>query len=122
MRTPLARAQGLGAAKEGAVHWWMQRMTSVALTPLALWFGFSLACLPDLSHATVATWMREPLTAVLLVAFLIAGCYHMALGLRVIIEDYVHVAAIKVSVIVLVELSSFLLALVGIVATLGVFF
>ncbi len=121
MRTPLARARGLGAAGEGAAHWWMQRVTSVALTPLALWFGFALAGLGDLSHAAVAAWMREPPTAVLLIAFLLAGCYHMALGLRVIIEDYVHAAALRVGLIVAVELGSFLLALSGVVAALKVF-
>ncbi len=122
MRTPLSRAHGLGAAKEGTIHWWMQRITSVALVPLALWFGFSLARLPDFYHTTVLAWLREPLTMILMLAFLIAGCYHMALGLRVIIEDYLHVTALKVCAIVLVELGSVLLALVGIGAMMRVSF
>lgn len=122
MRTPLSRAHGLGAAKEGVAHWWMQRVTSVALVPLALWFGFSLSNMADFSRAEVLAWMREPLTTVLLLAFLVVGCYHMALGLRVIIEDYVHVAALKVTIIVLVELGSLLLALAGVVSVLRAHF
>lgn len=122
MRTPLSRAAGLGAAGEGAGHWWMQRVTSVALVPLALWLGFSLAGLPDFSRAGVLVWMGEPLTTALLLMFLIVSCYHMALGLRVIIEDYVHLAALKVSAIVLVELGSLLVALVGIVSVLRAYF
>lgn len=121
MKTPLSRAYGLGSAKDGASHWWMQRLTSVALVPLTLWFGFSLASLGELSHATVVSWMREPATAVLLVSLLIAGCYHAALGLRVIVEDYVHAAAVKVGMIVAVELGSFLLGLIGVVAVMKVF-
>ncbi len=121
MKTPLSRAYGLGSSKEGTGHWWMQRLTSIALVPLTLWFGLSLASLGDLSRDAVAAWMREPLTAVLLIALLIAGWYHAALGLRVIVEDYVHVAALKVSVIVLIELGSFLFALAGVVAVMRVF-
>lgn len=121
MKTPLSRAYGLGSSKEGTGHWWMQRLTSVALVPLTLWFGLSLASLGELSREAVAAWMREPLTAVLLIALLVAGWYHAALGLRVIIEDYVHAAPVKIGAIILVELGSFLFALAGIVATMRVF-
>ena len=121
MRTPLSRAYGLGSAGEGAGHWWMQRVTSVALIPLALWFGFALAQLPDFDHATVLTWIRTPVAAVLLVAFLIASCYHMSLGLCVIAEDYLSNTALKVGAIVLIQLGSFLFALIGITATAKIF-
>ena len=122
MRTPLSRARGLGAAGEGTVHWWMQRVTSITLVPLVLWFGFSLAGLGGLSHARVAAWMQEPVTATLLIAFLIVSCYHMALGLRVIVEDYVHVAALKIGMVIAVEVGSFVLALIGVISVMRVFF
>ena len=121
MQTALSKAHGLGASGEGPRHWWMQRVTSIALIPLSLWFGFSLVMLPNLSHSTVFIWIGEPLTTVSLLTFIIAGCYHMALGLRVVIEDYVHWAALKISMIILVELGSFFLALTGIVATMRIF-
>ena len=121
MRTPLSRARGLGAAGEGAFHWWMQRVTSMALVPLALWFGFSLALMPNFSRHEVLAWIGKPLTVVLLISFLVVACYHMALGLRVIIEDYVHGTALKLAAIALIQLGSFLLAVIGIVAAMKVF-
>ena len=122
MRTSLSYARGLGSAGEGVTHWWAQRVTSATLVPLALWLGFSLASLGDYSHATVTSWLREPVTVVLLIAFLLIACHHMALGLRVVIEDYVHSAMLKVGLIVTVDFGSFLLALTGIIAALKVFF
>ena len=121
MRSPLSNARGLGSAGEGLSHWWMQRITSVALAPLSLWFGFSLSRLPDFSHATVTAWIQHPLTTILLVSFLITGCYHMALGLRVIVEDYVTSNPLKITTIVLLEVGSFAVVLTGIVAVMKIF-
>ncbi|MGB7290218.1 MAG: succinate dehydrogenase, hydrophobic membrane anchor protein, partial [Candidatus Macondimonas sp.] len=45
MRTPLSRANHLGSAREGANHWWWQRLTALALVPLLLWLVGSLVCL-----------------------------------------------------------------------------
>ena len=120
MQTPLSNARGLGSAGKGSAHWWTQRVTSVALVPLALWFGFSLSGLPDFLHSTITTWMRQPLTPILLIAFLIVGCYHMALGLRVIAEDYIHGNLIKVTTIVLFELVSFAVALTGVISIIKI--
>ena len=41
-RTELGRVRGLGTAKEGVHHWWMQRVSAVALIPLTLWFVIAL--------------------------------------------------------------------------------
>lgn len=120
MQTPLSNARGLGAAGEGPAHWWAQRITSVALVPLALWLGFSLAGLPDFLHATVVAWISEPWTMILLTAFLIASCYHMALGLQVIVEDYISDNTPKIALIVLFQLGSFSIALTGIVAVMKI--
>ena len=120
MRSPLSNARGLGSAGEGLAHWWMQRITSVALAPLSLWFSFSLSRLPDFSHATVVAWVQRPLATILLISFLIAGCYHMALGLRVIVEDYVTSNPLKITTIVLLEAGSFAVVLTGIVAIMRI--
>jgi len=87
--TPLNRVLGLGNAHGAAEHWWMQRLTAVALVPLALWFAVSLTTLPDFSYAAVAGWVHRPVTSILLILFVGAAAYHSFLGVQVVIEDYV---------------------------------
>ena len=65
MINPLARARGLGSAKEGTHHWLGQRMTAVALIPLVLWFMCSLVGLMGADLATIKDWMSSPFNAVL---------------------------------------------------------
>jgi len=90
LRTPLGRVRGLGAAKGGTHHWWMQRVTSIALLPLTIWLVFSLATMPDTSWQAATGWIGRPFNAVLLLAFLAAAFHHMAAGLQVVVEDYVR--------------------------------
>ncbi len=87
--TPLNRVLGLGTAKGAAEHWWHQRLTAVALVPLALWFALGLLTLPDFSYLTVAGWVHRPVTSVLLILFVAAAAYHSFLGVQVVVEDYV---------------------------------
>ena len=94
--TPLNRVLGLGNAHGAAEHWWAQRLTAVALVPLALWFAVGLTTLPDLSFVTVAAWVHRPVTSILLVLFVGAAGYHSFLGVQVVIEDYVAGKASRV--------------------------
>lgn len=115
-----ARVQNLGSAREGAGQWWMQRITAVALIPLTLWLAASLLQHVADDYATLTAWLRTPLAAVLMVLLLTALCYHMALGLKVIVEDYVHVERAKVAAVALIHLLSVALAVAGIFATLRI--
>jgi succinate dehydrogenase / fumarate reductase membrane anchor subunit len=91
LRSPLANARGLGAAKDGFHHWWMQRLTAVALIPLTVWFVVSvLTQLLGGSRFDVADWLESPLVALLLLSLLLTMFYHAKLGIQVVIEDYVH--------------------------------
>lgn len=90
LRSPLGRVRGLGAARGGTHHWWMQRVTSIALLPLTIWLVFALATMPDSSWQEATAWIARPFNAVLLLAFLAAAFHHTAAGLQVIIEDYVR--------------------------------
>jgi succinate dehydrogenase / fumarate reductase membrane anchor subunit len=90
METPLGRVRGLGSARHGAHHWWLERLTSVSTLILFAWFLFSLFRLPELDHATMADWLREPLAAVPMALLVISTFWHLKLGLVVVIEDYVH--------------------------------
>lgn len=121
LRSPLSQAQGLGSAKSGFRHWWMQRMTSIILAPLAIWLSFSLASLPDLSRPTMIEWLGHPLPAILTLVFLLVCAYHLALGMRVIIEDYIHLHWLKVTGIIAVELGSLALGVIGALAVLKIF-
>ena len=116
MRSPLARAMGFGSAKDGVEHWWIQRVSAVALVPLTLWFVASIIAHTGSDYATSIVWLRTPLASILMILLLIALFYHTALGLQVVIEDYVH-SGLKFAALVAVRLGCFALAAAGIVAT-----
>ena len=121
MRTPLARVIGLGSAKEGVGPWWAERVSAVALVPLTLWFAASIIAHTGSDYATFIVWLRTPLIATLMILLLIALFHHTALGLQVVIEDYVHSGA-KFAAVIAVRLGCFALAIAGAVATLSIAF
>jgi succinate dehydrogenase / fumarate reductase, membrane anchor subunit len=88
--TEIGRVRGLGAAREGTHDWWMMRVTSVALLLLGAWLIASLVMLPNLSHAMVTAWIKQPQVAVPLVLFAAAAVHHQHHGLLELITDYVH--------------------------------
>jgi succinate dehydrogenase / fumarate reductase membrane anchor subunit len=113
LRSPLGRVAGLGSAKEGAKHWWSQRVTAVGLAMLGAWFIVSLLCLGSVEYGAVTGWIANPCNATLLSIFIATMAYHSQLGVQVVIEDYVHGALKTVSIV----LSNFFHVVVG---TLGV--
>jgi succinate dehydrogenase / fumarate reductase membrane anchor subunit len=119
LRSPLGRALGLGSAKEGVEHWWLQRLTAVALVPLAVWFVAVLIRLIGADLETVRAWIAHPLPAILLALLLIATFYHAALGLQVVIEDYVAAPGARLGLIVVLRLACFAFAVAGIFAVLS---
>ena len=120
LRTPLSEAKGLGSAKEGAGHWWMQRLTAVALVPLSIWLAFSVAMLGSASYSTVIAWLQSPVAVVLLILFIAVMFYHTQLGLQIIVEDYVS-GWLKIVTLVLINFLCVILAVVGIIALLKIF-
>ena len=117
---PLRQVLGSGPARAGVHHWWMQRLTSLALLPLAIWFVVSLLCLRGLDHATVIAWLAQPWTALLLVLFVLCAAWHSKLGLQVIVEDYVHGAGAKTLLLVLSAFVHVLAAAAAVFAVLKV--
>ena len=120
LRTPLSRAKGLGSAREGANHWWAQRVTAVALVPLTLWAALSIAGLVGEPYGDVLAWMASPVNAVLLTMFLIAVFHHMHLGLQVVIEDYVSGEGVKLASLVAMRFVVLFLAILSVVSVLRV--
>jgi len=121
-RTELARVRGLGAAKEGVHHWWMQRVSAIALVPLALWFVIALVAHVGADYATTRAWLGSPVTFGLMVLLVGATFYHAQLGLQVVIEDYIHPEGWKIGLILLIKMASLVLALAAVVALLVIAF
>jgi succinate dehydrogenase / fumarate reductase membrane anchor subunit len=90
LRSELGRVRGLGPARAGSGHWWVVRLTSLALVPLSLWFIAAVIRHEGATRAEMVKWLRGPVPFVLLLCLIIATFWHMELGLRVVIEDYVH--------------------------------
>jgi succinate dehydrogenase / fumarate reductase, membrane anchor subunit len=121
MRSPLGRAAWLGSAKEGVEHWWRERVTAVALVPLTLWFVASIIAHGGSDYAFVVAWLKTPFATLMMVLLLIALFYHTALGLQVVIEDYVH-SALKIPALIAMRLGCLACAVAGILAMLKIAF
>lgn len=104
--TGLGRVRGLGSAKSGSHHWWLQRVTATGNILLVLWLIFSLLRLPSLEFELVRSWLAHPLAAVPMALLVINVFWHFRLGLQVVIEDYVHGGA-RILTMALVHLWTF---------------
>jgi succinate dehydrogenase / fumarate reductase membrane anchor subunit len=120
LRSPLGRALGHGSAKSGSSHWYAQRVTAVALVLLGLWFAASLACLGSVSHERVTAWLRSPANSVLAVLLLATGAYHAAIGLQVVVEDYVGANGVRAAVLLVINFALVGAAVTGVLAVLRI--
>ena len=101
LRSPLAQARGLGSAKDGFDHWWVQRITAIALAPLAVWFVISiLTTLMGATRFEFASWLENPWNALLLAALVAVMLWHARLGIQVVLEDYVHTEGKKLVLLI----------------------
>ena len=117
MATPLKRVRGLGAAHHGTETFWRQRVTAVANIPLVIFLVLSIVSHIGASHAEVKAYMAHPLVAVIMLALILSAAIHMRIGLREIIEDYIHTKGLKV---VSLMLATFFAAIVGIASSLAI--
>ena len=120
LRSPLALVRGLGTAKEGTHHWWMQRVTSVALIPLVVWFVFSMLFYSRVEYAVFQHWLSKPLNAGLMVTFLVTVFYHAKLGMQVIYEDYVRPEWAMYVALLVTQFALFLLGAIAIISVLKI--
>ena len=121
-KTPLAKVRGLGSAHNGTAHWWVQRISSIMLIPLSFWFVIYAKKLTILSRTEISAWLVEPLNSFFAIAWLITVFYHAALGLQVVIEDYVHTQWRKIATVWVVKISFFGLGLAAVLAVLQIAF
>lgn len=120
LRTPLGRVKGLGSAKDGTHHFWVQRVSAVALIPLTLWFLLSLVTGLQLEYQAFVAWAKMPVNTLLLSLFVLVGIYHFRLGLQVVIEDYIHGKALLVTLQLANTCGCFLLAAASLLSLLKV--
>lgn len=114
--SPLKRAKGLGSAHDGLHHWIIQRITAIALIPLTIWFVISLIQLSGSEYEQAIAFFKSPLNAVLMAGVIIASFWHAALGLQVVIEDYVHCNFNKITALLVVKIGCYGLAIAGVLA------
>lgn len=100
MRTPLGRVRGLGSAKKGTEHFFMQRVTALANIPLTLFLVGALVVHAGADYTTMTAFLGNPLVGVVMLLLIVSATYHMKLGLQVVIEDYVHGEATKLLAII----------------------
>lgn len=118
LRSQLGRVRGLGSARSGSGPWWAERLTSIALIPLTLWFIGSAIHLEGATRADVAAWLHAPVPLVLMLCLIVATFWHMALGLRVVIEDYVHQESVRLASLLVIRALCIILALFCLIAAL----
>lgn len=111
LRSPLGRVRGMGSARSGTHHWWMQRVTSIALLPLTLWFVVSMISLAGASYLETLLWIAQPVNAVLLLVLVGLTFHHMASGLQVVVEDYVRAEFKRMAMVLLIKAACLLMAL-----------
>jgi succinate dehydrogenase / fumarate reductase, membrane anchor subunit len=122
METPIGRVRGLGSARSGAHHWWLERLTSVSTLLLFVWFAVSLLRMPSLDHQAVVEWLADPLVAVPMLLLIVSTFWHLKLGLQVVIEDYVHEEGWKFFSITLLNLLTVALGALAVFSVLKIAF
>ncbi|MGI3901731.1 MAG: succinate dehydrogenase, hydrophobic membrane anchor protein [Janthinobacterium lividum] len=90
MRTELRRVRYLGSAKSGTTGSSHMRLTSLALVPLTVGFVWLVLSLIGKPYEAALAMLSQPAASIFLLLFILAGVYHMQLGMRTIVEDYIH--------------------------------
>ena len=120
LQSPLGKVLGNGAAKEGAGHWWAQRVSAVGLVLLAPWFVMSLIALGDLSYVNIVSWIASPVNTVLLSLRVLTVSYHAQLGLQVVVEDYVAHKGIRMLTMLVINFTLLVLGVLGVFSVLRI--
>jgi succinate dehydrogenase / fumarate reductase membrane anchor subunit len=118
LRTPLGKVKGLGSAKSGTHHWWMQRVTALALIPLVIWFVV-MVIKASVSADRFVDMLSESMNSVALILFICVALYHGILGFRIIVEDYVHCGYVKNFLLIA---TNFFTAVTAVLAVLAIIY
>lgn len=116
LETPLHKVEGLGASHSGTGHFWRERLTSVALIPLSLWFAYVILGLVDTNEVAIVSFLAHPWNAILMGLFVVISFYHLSLGMQQIFDDYVHSPGMKLFLRLLVTVIWIIASLVSVFA------
>ncbi len=114
LRSPIAKVKGLGSPSDASHHFWLERITALALIPLIIWFCISVALLPEVSYAVLVNWLQTPFNTIMMILIIVIAFHHGQLGMQVIIEDYVASLSIRLPAILAIKLISYFLMALGI--------
>ena len=120
MKTPLAQARGLGATKSGLSHWWHQRLTAIAMVGLVAWMCALVVMLAGADFESAMRLLSHPLNAAILILFVGVGFWHSALGLQVVLEDYVAHEGIRLTMIIALRMVLILLGAISMLSLLKI--
>jgi succinate dehydrogenase / fumarate reductase membrane anchor subunit len=98
-RTSLARVKGLGSAQSGTEHFWAQRLTAAGNLILLIFVIYSVIHLAGEPLEAVRAYFASPIVAALALLFTFSAGYHMRIGMQVIVEDYIHSKASKITLL-----------------------
>ena len=119
-RSPLSKAMGSGSAKHGFSHWWLQRVSAIALIPMTLWFVFSMVCLSATGYNEAVAWLSSPFNATIMLLFTLTALFHGQTGLQTVIEDYIHTTWLNLTLLLSVKFASVIMAVVAVISVLKV--
>ena len=122
MRTPLGRVRGLGSAREGTGHFWLVRLSSIALVPLAFGVIGWIVSLRGAGYAEIKASLAQPLVTLAVGLFVLISLHHMRLGMQVIIEDYADSEFSKLALLILNTFFTILIGAASVFALLKISF
>jgi succinate dehydrogenase / fumarate reductase membrane anchor subunit len=120
MKTPLAQARGLGASKSGLSHWWHQRLTAIAMVGLVAWMCALVVMLAGADFDSAMRLLSYPINAAILILFVGVGFWHSALGLQVVLEDYVAHEGVRLTMIIALRMVLILLGAISMLSLLKI--
>lgn len=120
MKTPLAQARGLGAAKSGLAHWWHQRLTALAMVGLVIWMCAIVVLLAGSDYTGAMALLSHPVNAALVMLFVGVGFWHSSLGLQVVLEDYVAHEGVRLALIIVIRMALIVLGAISLFSVLKI--
>ena len=120
IQSPLARARAVGSAHDGVTEWWRERASAVVAMPLLLWFAWSMAAMRSVNYEAMTSWLAQPLNAVLMIVMIASSFLHGAMGIQVILDDYVNHGGVKALSVIALKLFFFTAAVACIFSILKV--